>query len=89
MCAGDYDGAMTWIRTIPENEAQGELAELYAAAGHGGNVDHILKVHSLHPAGMRAHFGLYRAVMQGTDGLPRVEREMIALTVSAVNGCHY
>lgn len=81
---------MTWIRTIPENEAQGELAELYAQTGRrGGTVDNILKIHSLHPAGMRAHFGLYRAVMQGTDGLPRVEREMIALTVSAVNGCHY
>ena len=81
---------MAWIRTVPENEAQGELAELYGAAGGpGGTVDNILKIHSLHPAGMRAHFGLYRAVMQGTDGLPRVEREMIAVTVSDANGCHY
>ncbi len=81
---------MAWIRTIEEDDAAGELQELYAQAGRpGGTVDNILKIHSLHPAGMRAHFGLYRAVMQGTDGLPRVEREMIALTVSAVNGCHY
>lgn len=81
---------MAWIRTIEEDDAAGELQALYAQTGRrGGTVDNILKVHSLHPAGMRAHFGLYRAAMQGTDGLPRVEREMIALTVSAVNGCHY
>ena len=81
---------MAWIRTIEEDDAAGELQELYAQTGRPGDtVDNILKIHSLHPAGMRAHFGLYRAVMQGTDGLPRVEREMIALTVSAVNGCHY
>ncbi len=81
---------MAWIRTIEEDDAAGELQELYAqGSGPGGTVDNILKIHSLHPAGMRAHFGLYRAVMQGTDGLPRVEREMIALTVSAANGCDY
>ena len=81
---------MAWIRTIEQDDATGELQELYAqAGGPGGTVDNILKIHSLHPAGMRAHFGLYRAVMQGTDGLPRVEREMIAFVVSDANGCHY
>ena len=81
---------MAWIRTIEQDDATGDLQELYAqAGGPGGAVDNFLKIHSLHPAGMRAHFGLYRAVMQGTDGLPRVEREMIAFVVSDANGCHY
>lgn len=80
---------MAWIRTLSEDEAQGEVAELYAAAGGPGGVDNILKIHSLHPAGMQAHLDLYRAVMAGSDGLPRVEREMIALVVSRINACHY
>ncbi len=48
-----------------------------------------MQVHSLHPAGLRAHFELYRAVMRGTPTLPAVDRELIALVVSQRNGCHY
>jgi AhpD family alkylhydroperoxidase len=32
---------------------------------------------------------LYRTVMFGPSELTRVEREAIAVKVSAVNGCHY
>lgn len=48
-----------------------------------------MRIHSLHPAGLEAHFALYRAVMLGTPSLRKVDREMIALVVSATNGCHY
>ena len=54
-----------------------------------GALDEIMRVHSLHPAGLEAHLGLYGAVMRGTPGLRRVERELIALVVSGLNGCHY
>ena len=54
-----------------------------------GRVDNVLAVHSLHPAGLAAHFELYRAVMRGTRSLPKAEREMIAIVVSKENGCHY
>jgi alkylhydroperoxidase family enzyme len=82
---------MAWIRTIGEDEAGGRLAELYAAMVDptSGRVDNVLKIHSLHPEGLAAHWELYRAVMRGTAGLPKVEREMIALVVSKLNGCHY
>lgn len=38
---------------------------------------------------MLAHFHLYTEIMFGTSELTRAEREMIAVAVSAVNGCHY
>lgn len=82
---------MAWIRTIDEREAEGRLAELYGAMADpsSGRVDNILKIHGLHEAGLAAHFELYRAVMRPTRGLPKAEREMIAVAVSRANGCHY
>jgi alkylhydroperoxidase family enzyme len=38
---------------------------------------------------MRAHLGLYRTIMFGDSPLTRAEREVMAVTVSAVNDCHY
>ena len=82
---------MAWIRTVPASDATGALAALYRAVRdpRTGKLDHIMQVHSLHPAGLRAHFDLYRAVMRGTASLPAVDRELIAFVVSARNGCRY
>jgi alkylhydroperoxidase family enzyme len=82
---------MAWIEVIDETNAGGELAELYGDMidSQFGRVDHILTIHSLHPGGLRAHHELYRAVMSGTRTLRKVEREMIAVVVSAANDCHY
>jgi len=54
-----------------------------------GEVDHIMRIHARHPAGLAAHFELYRAVMRGTPSLRAVDRELVALVVSGLNGCHY
>ena len=82
---------MSWIETVDEGEAEGRLGELYAAMldPATGRVDNVLKIHSLHPEGLEAHWKLYRAAMRGTKGLRGVEREMIAVVVSRLNGCHY
>ncbi len=82
---------MAWIETIDEDQASGDLAQLYSSLvdPEFGRADHILKIHSLHPAGLRAHFDLYRAVMRGTASLPKLDRELIALVVSRLNDCHY
>jgi uncharacterized peroxidase-related enzyme len=80
-----------WIDVVPEDQAEGLLKELYAQerdARHGV-VDNILKVHSLHPETLRAHADLYHTVMHGPSGLTLIEREMIAVAVSALNRCHY
>lgn len=81
---------MAWITMIPESEAEGELKALYdRLAAPWGGVDHILKIHSLNPASLRAHYELYKTLMYGRSGLSRVQREMIAVVVSATNRCHY
>ena len=82
---------MSWIETVDEEDAGGELARLYAQVvdPNSGAVDNIMKIHSLHPSGLRAHFAIYSAAMTGTPGLRKVDREMIALIVSGANECHY
>jgi len=81
---------MAWIKVIQESEAEGELKQLYDRLTEPwGGVDHILKIHSLNPASLRAHFELYKTLMRGKSGLSRAQREMIALVVSATNHCHY
>lgn len=82
---------VAWIDTVPEKDAAGELEELYRQVvdPQTGELDHILQAHSLHPAGLRAHFELYCAVMRSTRGLRKREREMIALLVSSLNACDY
>ncbi len=81
---------MAWIKVIQETEAEGELKQLYGQMTEPwGGVDNILKIHSLNPASLRAHFEFYKTLMRGKSGLSRAQREMIAVTVSAANHCHY
>ncbi|MBM3807066.1 MAG: hypothetical protein FJW22_02610 [Acidimicrobiia bacterium] len=51
--------------------------------------DHILRIHSVHPRTMRLHYDLYVELMRGDGPLSRVQRESLAVAVSAVNHCHY
>ena len=81
---------MAWIRVIQEAEADGALKELYGQMTEPlGGVDNILKIHSLNPPSLRLHFELYKTLMRGPSGLSRIQREMIAVVVSAANRCHY
>ena len=81
---------MTWIETVAEDDAQGELKSIYDAQGQqAGAVANILKVHSLSPAILEAHLRLYSAVMHAPGPLSRRQREMIAIVVSVMNECHY
>ena len=82
---------MAWIDIIDEPEASGRLRHLYQRMvdSEYGRVDTILRIHSLHPEGLRTHYELYREVMTGTATLRKVDREMIALVVSVINECHY
>ena len=86
-----HDDAPAWIETVPADAWENDLAGLREAVADPatGAVDHVLLVHSLHPAGLAGHLGVYRAAMAGTPGLRKVDREMVALVVSQLNGCHY
>jgi len=81
---------MAWIPYIPKDEASGLLAELYDKySDEGGALDHILRIHSLNPRSMRDHMELYSHLMRGRSPLTRIQREMIAVAVSAENDCFY
>ena len=81
---------MAWIKMIPEDAAEGRLAEMYRRmAEPDGTVDNILKIHSLNPPSLQGHFDFYKTLMRGRSGLSRAQREMIAVVVSAANRCHY
>ena len=59
------------------------------AADRVADEDHIIRVHGIHPRVMRLHFELYIELMRGRGPLTRIQREMVAVVVSATNGCHY
>jgi len=81
---------MAWIKVIQKDAAGGELKRWYDQLTEPwGGVDNILKIHSLNPPSLRAHFEFYRTLMRGQSGLSRIQREMIAVVVSDANRCHY
>jgi len=51
--------------------------------------DNILRIHNIHSRVMKRHYDLYRELMYGPGPLSRVQREVIAVVVSALNSCHY
>ena len=82
---------MAWIKIIDEDEATGRLKELYDKYYDDalGGVDNILRIHSLNVKSMQTHYDLYAHLMRGRSPLSRIQREMIAVVVSAANRCHY
>lgn len=81
---------MAWIKVIDEREAEGRLKETYDKyKAPWGGVDNILKIHSLRPKSLDAHYEFYKVIMTGSKDLPKAKREMIAVTVSKLNHCVY
>ena len=82
---------MAWIRTVPEEQAEGRLKEMYEKEkAPWGVVDNILKIHSLDPDSLQWHLDMYRQLMYGRGStLKRAQREMIAVVVSTLNRCRY
>ena len=82
---------MARIAWIEDNDATGEVAELYSElkqTSMRGNVPDILRTMSLRPDFLRAIDQASR--MHFSDGaLSRAEHELIASYVSALNRCHY
>lgn len=81
---------MAWIRTIGTGEAEGPLRSEYETAKkRAGRVWQILQVMSQQPAVLKSSMALYGTIMRGRSPLTRAQREMLAVVVSKVNGCHY
>ena len=55
---------MSWIKTIPFEQATGKLKMLYErATGPDNNVDNIMMSHSLRPHTMEGHMAIYKYVL--------------------------
>ncbi len=59
------------------------------AADRVPDSDNILRIHGVHSRTMRQHYDLYKQLMHRRSPLTRIQREMIAVVVSAANRCHY
>jgi hypothetical protein len=96
---------MTWIRTIPPEQAQPELRDIYerlmpmyppeykepvpALVRPDGTSDRITVAHSLMPEAMWHMMAGFAAMLKPGLPLGRREQEMIAAVVSARNQCVY
>jgi len=81
---------MAFIRTVPLDQAEGDLARLYDQIGKArGGVADIHQVQSLNPAALMAHLELYKSIMFRSSPLSRAWREAIAVAVSQANQCAY
>ncbi len=82
---------MSWIKTVPYNDATGKLKKLYdRVKGPDDNVDNIMMSHSLRPHTMEGHMAIYKNVLHHTGNtLPEWFLELIGVWVSALNECDY
>ncbi len=82
---------MSWIKTIPFDEATGKLKILYGrVTGPDNNVDNIMMAHSLRPHTMEAHMAVYKNVLHhSANKVPKWFLEVLGVWVSALNRCGY
>ncbi|WP_394198082.1 carboxymuconolactone decarboxylase family protein [Litoreibacter albidus] len=82
---------MSWIKTIPYDEADARLKPLYdRVTGPDGNVDNIMMSHSLRPHSMEGHMLLYKnCIHHPSNTVPKWFLETIGVYVSLLNGCDY
>ncbi len=82
---------IAWIRVIPYEESEGELRRIYdVVKGASGNVDNVVKVHSLRPHTLEGHYALYRSVLHHPGNvMPPWLLETLAVYTSVLNKCEY
>jgi len=82
---------VSWIKTIDPQDADGALDGIYRKiAGPDGQVDNILKAHSLRPHTLNGHMAIYKAVLHHhANKLPKYLLELIGVYVSRLNDCEY
>lgn len=82
---------MSWIKTIPYEEADANLKRIYnRVKGPNDNVDNVLSIHSLRPHSLTGHMTLYKSVLHNSNNtLPKWYLESIGVYVSYLNKCAY
>ncbi len=82
---------MSWIETIGYESSSGRLRRIYdRVRGPEGQIDNILRLHSLRPHTLEGHLALYKSALHHTGNcLPIWLLEAIGTYVSLLNGCEY
>jgi len=81
---------MAWIHIPSPKEAASSVREFWGRqGGASGRVANIIRIQGLIPKALLGHYDLYKAIMFLPSSLSRREREMVAVTVSRLNACHY
>jgi uncharacterized peroxidase-related enzyme len=83
------DERISWFPVLEDDELEEPERKLFAKAREViGFVPNVFRTYAW-PERLRAWFGHFKNVMEGTDGLSAREREMISVAVSMANGCLY
>lgn len=81
---------MSRINVIQHEDAGPPLKEIYDdLVQKRGKLSEVLKIQSLHPQSIQSHVQFYMDIMFSKTALNRAEKELIAVVVSATNGCLY
>lgn len=83
---------MASIKLISEDEATGKVKALYEEIKEGLGIDfvpNLYKAMAANPDYLEANWRKDQAVMSHAGRLDPLTREIVAVAVSAVNGCHY
>lgn len=96
---------MTWIKTVPPEQADDALRDIYqqvralyppeyadrvrAVTRPDGSSDSVTAAHSLIPEAMRHLMSGFAVLLRPELPLARRQQEMIAAVVSVENGCFY
>lgn len=83
---------MASVRMISEEEATGRVKEIYEEIKSTLGIDfvpNLYRVMASKPSFLEANWSKVNAVMVEPGTLDRLTKEMIAVAVSAVQGCRY
>jgi len=83
---------MASIKMVSEEEASGKVKDIYEEIKSKLGIDFIpnlYKVMAVKPDYLEANWNKVNAVMIEPGKLNRLTKEIIAVAVSAVNGCDY
>jgi uncharacterized peroxidase-related enzyme len=87
--AADDDRNLTALKLKPD-ELTPEMAAYFAKCEEKlGFVPNVLKAYAFDMPKLSAFVAMYNDLMLGPSGLSKLEREMIAVAVSAHNRCYY
>ena len=83
---------MASVKMVSEDEATGRVKGIYEDIKQAFGIDfvpNLYRVMATNPAYLEANWNKVKAVMFASGRLDRLTKEIIAVAVSAVQGCQY